>query len=121
MNKREGTGILLIEDDPLVQKVVGSHLRRRGYEVWIADDSETARAMMDSHRGSVELLIVDSGLPVQSGESLAAELKDEFGPARVLMISGYRQKDDEFPFLQKPFSGAQLVSRVEDLLRTSKE
>lgn len=121
MEHREGTGILLIEDDPLVQEVVGSHLRAGGYEVWIADNSATARALMDAHGESVGLLIVDSGLPVQSGESLAAELKKEFGRARVLMISGYRQRDMDYPFLQKPFSGAQLVSRVEELLQAANE
>jgi two-component system torCAD operon response regulator TorR len=117
----KGPGILLIEDDPLVQEVVQGHLRGRGYEVWIADDAETAHAMMDEHGSSVSLLIVDSGLPVQSGESLAAELKKQFGRARVLMISGYPRKDPHYPFLQKPFSGAQLVSRVEELLKASRE
>jgi DNA-binding response OmpR family regulator len=112
-------GILLIEDDPLVQQVVEGHLTARGYKVWIAEDSQTATALMEAQGDDVGLLIVDSGLPVQSGESLAAELKRRFGRARILLISGYARPHPEFPFLQKPFSGVQLVERVEELLEAA--
>jgi DNA-binding response OmpR family regulator len=121
MDIQNGEGILLIEDDPLVQEVVGGHLRSRGFEVWIADDAQMAHALMDAHGPDVGLLIVDSGLPLQSGESLAAELKQRFGRARVLMISGYSRAESDYPFLQKPFSGAQLVERVEELLEAARD
>ena len=121
MEIRGSKGILLIEDDPLVQQVVQGHLRARGFSVWTAEDAETANALMDAHGGDVGLLIVDSGLPVQSGESLAAELKKRFGRTRVLLISGYSRADTGYPFLQKPFSGAQLVERVEELMEANGE
>ena len=113
--------ILLIEDDILVQDVVCHHLENRGYEVLVAPDAEQARELMQKRGSDVRLLLVDSGLPVQSGESIADELKSQFGKTRVLLVSGYpRQQDpseEAFPFLQKPFTGAQLVSKVEELLR----
>lgn len=120
VNESEGKGgILLIEDDAFVQDVVKHHLSSQGYEVWVASDAEAARRMMDEHEHDVRLLVVDSGLPVQSGESIADELKLRFGK-RVLLISGYPRpgepEDEEYPFLQKPFTGSQLVERVEELL-----
>lgn len=121
MNNQEGEGILLIEDDPLVQEVVSGHLRARGIPVWIAEDSVTARQLMEEHGSEVGLLVVDSGLPVQSGESLADELKQQFGKTRVLLISGYARPDTDFPFLQKPFTGAQLVESVEQLMRAARD
>ena len=121
MDILEGEGILLIEDDPLVQQVVEGHLTARGFSVWIADDAEMAHALMEAHGEKVGLLIVDSGLPVQSGESLAAELKQRFGRTRVLLISGYSRPGTGYPFLQKPFSGAQLVERVEELMEAARD
>lgn len=121
MEVRGSKGILLIEDDPLVQQVVQSHLTARGFTVWIADDSQTATALMEAHGGDVGLLIVDSGLPVQSGESLVAELKKRFGRSRILLISGYARPEAEHPFLQKPFTGVQLVQRVEELMEAAED
>lgn len=119
MERSSTEGILLIEDELLVQTVVGQHLRAQGYQVWIAPDAVSARSLMDEHGHEIGLLVVDSGLPVQSGESLAAELKERFGKTRVLLISGYDRPETEYPFLQKPFSGAELVERVEELLRAA--
>jgi DNA-binding response OmpR family regulator len=117
---RNKGGVLLIEDDAFVQDVVRLHLSRQGYEVWVAPDAETARQLMQQHEDDVRLLVVDSGLPVQSGESIAEELKSRFGK-RVLLISGYPRlgdpEDEIYPFLQKPFTGAHLVERVEELLK----
>lgn len=115
-------GILLIEDDAFVQQVASHHLRNHGYEVWVASDANAARDIMDEHSDRVKLLVVDSGLPVQSGESLAEELKARFGKTRVLLISGYPRpvepSEETYPFLQKPFSGAELVERVNELMAT---
>lgn len=122
MNEQEHRGkgdILLIEDDAFVQDVVNLHLTNEGYKVWVAREAESAREIMDRHGRAIRLLVIDSGLPVQSGESIAEELKTRFGK-RVLLISGYPRpgepEDEEYPFLQKPFTGAQLVKRVEELL-----
>ncbi|MDQ2985977.1 MAG: response regulator [Armatimonadota bacterium] len=118
----EDDGILLIEDDPFVQEVVSHHLKNQGYEVWVAADPEAARGIMDRHGDHVKLLVVDSGLPVQSGESIADELKARFEKTRVLLISGYPRpvepSEEMYPFLQKPFSGAELVERVNELMAT---
>jgi DNA-binding response OmpR family regulator len=112
--------ILLIEDDALVQEVVCHHLRNNGYEVLVAPDAEQARSLMVEHGDHVRLLLVDSGLPIQSGESIADELKSRFGRTRVLLVSGYPRPrdpaDESFPFLQKPITGAQLVAKVDELL-----
>lgn len=111
--------ILLIEDDTFVQAIVNHHLSSRGYRVWVASDPMEARSLMDLHADTIRLLIVDSGLPVQSGESVAEELKERFGKTRVLMISGYPKPEsvpDAYPFLQKPFTGEELANRVEALL-----
>lgn len=113
-------GILLIEDDVFVQDVVRHHLSNQGYDVWVASDAEVARALMAEHEPDVRLLVIDSGLPVQSGESIAEELKERFAK-RVLLISGYPRsvetEDEVYPFLQKPFTGAQLVERVKALMK----
>lgn len=114
---RSKGGILVIEDDAFVQDVMKHHLTQKGYDVWVAADAAIARRMMDEHSGEVRLLIVDSRLPEQSGESIADELTARFGKC-VLLVSGYPRPDgpEPYPFLQKPFTGAQLVACVEELV-----
>lgn len=114
--------VLVIEDDPLVQAVIRKHLTNYGYNIYVAEDPIAAKKIVDEYDGDIDMLIVDSGLPVVSGDKVAAEVKERFPSMRVLIISGYpegRRHEDspniEFPFLQKPFSGSQLMEKVEQL------
>ena len=115
--------ILVVEDDPLVQAVIKLQLEHRGHSVMIAEHAAEAKRLLDEKDGDFKLLIIDSGLPIQSGESVAMELKSRFPEPGVLMISGYpegRRREEstksDLPFLQKPFTGAQLVQKVDELL-----
>ena len=119
----KSAAILVVEDDPLVQAVIRLQLENHGHSVMIAEHSAEAKRLLDELDGDFQLLIIDSGLPIQSGESVAMELKGRFPEAGVLMISGYpeeRRRDEstksDLPFLQKPFTGAQLVQKVDELL-----
>lgn len=123
MDEKGHASILVVEDEPLVRFVIERHLSGVGHHVFLAFDAESAREIVDKHGHDIDLLIVDSVLPTESGEDVAANLKEHFGTARVLMISGYpmgRRTIDEplpgYPFLQKPFTGRELLGKVNELL-----
>lgn len=118
-----GKIILLIEDEESVKELVSLVLTEQGYQVLAASDPIEASQIMDRVDGAVEMLIVDSGLPVMSGEQFADKLIAKFPSTRVLMISGYpdgkRRMDSEktvYPFLQKPFTPNQLSAKVKEIL-----
>lgn len=114
--------ILVIEDEPSVQGLIEHALRREGYSVRVASDSREALDYLEGG-GDPDLLIVDSGLPVMSGNELAKKIMDKMPGKRVLMISGYPEgklaagsHPKGLPFLQKPFKVGELVSAVKQML-----
>jgi DNA-binding response OmpR family regulator len=59
---------LLIEDDIFCQKVQGHCLMELGYQVELACDATTAISQVT--RNSYDLIVLDLGLPDQSGEKV---------------------------------------------------
>lgn len=120
-----GETILLVEDEVMVRQVTRRILESEGYNVLTAPDAVGARSIFERHGASIALMITDVMMPGESGVELAAFLRREWPELRVIFISGY--SDSELPerdsqsgaddFVQKPFTGAQLLSRVNARLR----
>jgi two-component system response regulator RegA len=79
--------MLLVDDDAVFGDVLAAAMRRRGFEVRIATDLVSARAMLNTFHP--ELAIVDLRLPDGSGLEVVGWL-NELDPApRVLVLTGY--------------------------------
>jgi DNA-binding NtrC family response regulator len=115
--------ILLVDDDDAVRELFAKMLRS-AYQVLEACSSKQARQMFDEHEGHIDLLICDVVMPGGNGPQLAEALMLIDPSLRVLFVSGYPPDTEVLPgypaphvdFLQKPFSGRQLVARVASLL-----
>ncbi|MFN8581777.1 MAG: response regulator [Gemmatimonadaceae bacterium] len=114
--------ILLVEDEELVRRMAKRTLERVGYQVTVARSAEEA---LQLSRGGLEvdLLLSDIVMPGMNGRELARLLADERPSMRILLMSGYAHVRaafeghvDDTPFLQKPFTVEQLLSRVRDVL-----
>jgi len=123
-----GTGnILLVEDDESLRNLICTMLVSRGYKVLHAPTGHDALEIMNEGKEDIDLLITDVVMPQMSGPELAAKLASQVGPDRVLYISGY--SDDErvheiirqgrSHYLQKPFSTADIVTKVGGILESS--
>ncbi len=120
-----GETILLVEDEVMVRQVTRRILLSEGYNVLTAPDAVGARSIFERHGASIALLVTDVMMPGESGIELAAFLRRQWPELTVIFISGY--SDSELPerdsqsvadeFVQKPFTGAQLLSRVNARLR----
>ncbi|TVS16905.1 MAG: DNA-binding response regulator [Gammaproteobacteria bacterium] len=85
---QEGRGsMLLVDDDPVFRDVLGAALRRRGFEVRVAADLVSARAVLDGFCPG--RAIVDLKLPDGSGLELVAMLAGLEPSPRVLVLTGY--------------------------------
>jgi two-component system response regulator RegX3 len=115
--------ILLIDDDPGIVDVVSYTLEREGYEVEIAGDGSEAIAA--ATRRPFDLLILDLMLPQVSGEDVCRQLRAAGNTVLILMLTA---KDADFDkvlglelgaddYLTKPFSSAELLSRIRALFR----
>jgi two-component system OmpR family response regulator len=122
-----GARILVVEDDPAIAGEVTAELRLHGYAVEQAGDGGTAMTMAGA--GGYNLLIVDRLLPVLDGLAVIERLRTEHIRTPVLVLSALSAVDDRISglkaggddYLTKPFAVAELLARVEALLRRPAE
>ncbi len=117
--------ILVADDEPDVLSLVGSNLRRAGFEVIEVEDGEAA--LEKSRRLVPDLLILDLMLPHLSGLEVCRSLKADPATAGIPIIM-LTAKADEIDrvvglelgaddYVTKPFSPRELVLRVKGMLR----
>jgi two-component system, OmpR family, alkaline phosphatase synthesis response regulator PhoP len=115
--------ILLVEDEPGLVVTVSDLLTAEGYQVDTAGDGETA--LMKASEGKFHLVILDVMLPKRSGFEVCRELRQRGVDVAVLMLTAKSQVVDRVvglklgadDYLTKPFDPAELLARVEALLR----
>jgi two-component system OmpR family response regulator len=116
-------GILLAEDDGEIAAHVGQGLRDAGYEVVHHADGPSALAA--AQEGQFQLLIIDRMLPLLDGLDIIAALRMKGDATPVLVLSALGTVDHRVEglkaggddYLVKPFALAELLARVEALLR----
>jgi DNA-binding response OmpR family regulator len=117
--------VLVVDDDPKIVGLVGAYLHRAGYRVITAADGEQALKLV--HDENPCLIVLDVMLPGVDGLVLARHLRDSNQTVPILMMSARGRVDDRIrglvegadDYLAKPFSPAELVVRVNALLRRS--
>jgi two-component system, OmpR family, response regulator len=115
--------LLVVEDDPTIAAFLVKGLREVGFAVDHHSDGEAGlRAALTE---TYDAVIVDLMLPRRDGLSLIEELRRRGKTTPVLILSAKRSVDDRVKGLQsggddyliKPFAFAELVARVQALLR----
>ena len=80
----------MVEDNDAVRTSLVEVLRQEGYSTLEAPDGLAAREVLETH--SVDVVILDLGLPVLDGPGLLADL-DECPP--VVVLSGFANGDQD--------------------------
>jgi two-component system alkaline phosphatase synthesis response regulator PhoP len=119
MNSR----ILLVEDEPGLVMTISDLLAAEGYEVHAASDGEAALAKAADRE--FDLVILDVMLPKKTGLDVCRELRQRGIDSAILMLTAKNQIVDRVvglklgadDYLAKPFDPAELLARVEALLR----
>ena len=115
--------ILLVEDEIAVRKLAYQVLSNKGFEVLEAKDGEEGWAIFRAHYSAIDIVVTDVVMPKMNGLAMARNILSRQPDARILFISGY--SDDpisslQMPhgncaFLNKPFSVANLLEKIEAL------
>jgi PAS domain S-box-containing protein len=116
--------ILLVEDEPSLQKLASAALRGYGYTVLEAPDSREALRLCETHPGPIHLLLADFILPGMRADELARRAARIRPETRVLYMSGYTDDalvrdgvlEPGVALLQKPFATSTLARRVREIL-----
>ena len=116
---------LLVEDDDTIADFVGRGMREAGFAVDRCADGEEGLSAAAAH--AYDVAIVDLMLPKRDGLSMIEELRRKRIVTPVLILSARRSVDDRVrglqgggdDYLTKPFAFAELLARVQALLRRS--
>jgi two-component system OmpR family response regulator len=116
---------LLVEDDNAIADFVGRGLREAGFAVDRVNDGDAGLSAALDH--PYDVAIVDVMLPKRDGLSLIEDLRGRKILTPVLILSARRSVDDRVrglqaggdDYLTKPFAFAELLARVQALLRRS--
>ncbi len=124
MFRPAGQTLLVVEDDSIIRSNVCECLQQLGYSVLQAESAATALRICRESQGKIDLVLTDMVMAEKTGHELAAELTQRYPGIRVLFMSGYSEDSAArreimmrgSPFLQKPFSVADLAKAVQDAL-----
>ena len=110
-----GRTILVVDDQDVVRDVIRLTLEDAGYTVIEAASPMRALelARVDAN---IDLLVTDVVMPEMDAFELADRISSKLPGVRILYTSGYTDAAAEGPFIQKPFTPAQLVAKVDAVL-----
>ncbi len=116
--------VLLVEDDQMVRRLSREILARLGYTVTEAASGRAALALGGDMTRGFDLLLCDVVLGDINGPAVAEAIRVLRPSVRILFMSGYSDEaivqmgalEAGVPFLQKPFTPAQLGRKIRDVL-----
>ena len=116
---------LIVEDDGTISGFVARGLREAGFAVDCARDGDEGLEL--ALKTSYDVAVVDVMLPRRDGLALIDELRRRRVTLPVLILSAKRSVDDRVrglqaggdDYLTKPFAFAELLARVQALIRRS--
>jgi two-component system response regulator RegX3 len=115
--------ILVVEDEPAISDAVAYALREAGYDVDAVDDG--AAALEQARKQPYDLMVLDLLLPGLPGIEVCNALRAERSDLPIVMLTARDAELDRIhgldsgadDYVTKPFSVAELVSRVRSHLR----
>lgn len=117
--------ILVVDDEATIRQLCTTMLTRAGYQVDAAEDGAVAWDVLNA--GNFDLLITDNNMPKVSGVELLKKVHAACMTLPVIMATGEYPTDTFIrnPWLKpagtllKPYTFAELLSAVKDVLRAA--
>lgn len=117
--------ILVVDDDPNVQRLLTYTLKQEGYEVLVASDGAEGFRLWGAETPA--LILLDILLPKIDGYQVAIKIRAEEGSVAhvpIIMLTAEREVEQKVKglragaddYLIKPFHPAELLARVKSLL-----
>ncbi len=111
--------ILVVDDEPLILKLVETYLQRAGMECDCCSSADEAFEKFKNDPASYSLVVADMTMPGMRGDQLAVEVKAIRPDLPVILCSGYSEyaDPDKLPegadaLLGKPFAGDDLLNLI---------
>jgi len=118
--------LLVVDDDPDILQVLKLGLSQNGFLVDAFTNPEEALQSFESNAERYSLVLSDSWMPELSGIQLAKKVKESNPNVKVLLLTGFGIRDNEFSevapstnvdgFLQKPIRIQDLTNKILSLI-----
>jgi len=124
MTEHARGSVLVVDDEPTIAEVVARYLERAGYRARIAADG--AQALQAASQERPDLVILDLMLPGLDGLEVMRRLREQDRDRiAVILLTAKGEESDRViglrlgadDYVVKPFSPAELVARVDAVLR----
>jgi DNA-binding response OmpR family regulator len=116
--------VLIVDDEPTIGEVVGRYLDRAGYDTRVARDGPSALREVEERQP--DLVVLDLMLPGIAGLEVMRRIRDRDGEhTSIILLTAKGEETDRIvglrlgadDYVVKPFSPAELVARVDAVLR----
>lgn len=115
--------LLLLDDDPSMQRLMSTLLQRAGHRVDVV--SEASQAIQKLGRYKYDALLLDIMTPTEGGMTVIRHLRESKPELlrRVVLVTGSPDSllknvsQDVFGVVRKPFETAELMATVERVIR----
>ena len=118
--------ILVVDDDKNTRRLMQAVLQADGYAVSIAENGETALALLE--REQIDLVVLDIMMPKMDGYEFTKTLREANSSLPILMVSakqlpadrkqGFLAGTDDY--MTKPVDEEEMLLRIKALLRRSR-
>lgn len=118
---RNGTTVLVVEDEALLRMDIVMSLESQGFTVHEASNADEAIEILDSHP-DIAVMFTDIDMPgSMDGLKLAIAVRDRWPPIKIIVTSGHSNlSDDLLPvegrFFSKPYDHARVASTMLEMV-----
>jgi DNA-binding response OmpR family regulator len=117
--------ILVVEDEKNLAEILAAELDRAGMDAQVCPRAEAANRFLE--RNSANLMLLDLNLPDSSGLTFLQQLRQRSASLPTIILTGNSNETDKIQalnlgaddYVTKPFSSAELVARINAVLRRS--
>ncbi len=117
--------VLVIDDEEVVRRTAKASLERRGYDIILAENGTEGLQVFQALSNKISLVLLDLTMPGPGGEEVLRQIQRIKAEAKVVLSSGFNEVEviQRFTgkglagFLQKPYTSAALVEKVNRVLK----
>lgn len=120
-----GKKILVVDDEPLIRKLVSDFLKKEGYITLEAGDGKQALELFENGE-DISLILLDVMLPEYDGWTVCREIRRKSKVPIIMLTARGEEFDELFGFqigadeyISKPFSPSILIARINAVIRRS--
>ena len=116
--------VFLVEDEQNMLFLLEKILSRHGYKVLKASDGETALAIYQNQKETIDVVLLDIGLPKIGGRDVLSQMKESNPNIKIVVTSGYLDPELEAKiyeagikhFLRKPYTPNQVIKIMHSVI-----